>query len=154
MPGFIRIPVCTLDMAYNAWSQDWPSTYKPYYPCLPNQGVSECGESTFVSATSDKSPQVSDCLQIVANIAGGGTWEVENGIGAQHQEVQYGTCRFGVQAKGKKSNVAFYLGNQDIMDCINRAVDLFASNGRVGAGGRMNCKGDTQVAQSVEWAIY
>jgi hypothetical protein len=52
--------------------------------------INDCGNSSFENESSGASPTVSDCRQIAANIAGGGTWEVENLAGEQHQLVQYG----------------------------------------------------------------
>ncbi|KAG2017090.1 hypothetical protein GB937_005687 [Aspergillus fischeri] len=80
-------------------------------------------------------------------------WEVENAIGSQHQLVQYGTCAFGVQGKGKNGNVDFHIGAQDIVDIISDSVRQFGGSGKVGSKGEMSCKG-TVKGQTAEGALY
>ncbi|OAA60299.1 chitinase [Niveomyces insectorum RCEF 264] len=128
-PGFIRIPVCSADMAYKAWdSLGRPSL--PNYPCVMPPGKDDCGDSTFEDRTSDASPLVSDCMHIVTNIEGtDGEWEIDNSFAQQHQEVQYGTCAFGVQGDGRGS-IRFHLGSQDIVDIITESVKRFGSSGK------------------------
>ncbi|KAH7071471.1 putative necrosis-inducing factor-domain-containing protein [Paraphoma chrysanthemicola] len=115
--------------------------------------VNDCGDSTFVNQSSGGSPQISDCQQIVRNIAGGGTWTVGLG-GEHHQIVQYGTCAFGIN--GDSSMNAAYIGNGDISDLINDSIKRFAWQGKVGAKGHMACR-SIQGAVSgggLTWGIY
>lgn len=116
----------------------------------PGDWINDCGDSSFTNRSSGGSPRVDDCRQIAANINGGGTWEVENFAGSQHQLVQYGTCAFGVQGTGASNSVYFYVGNSDIIDLINSSIDKFQWNGLVGSEGVMNC----QPGQDVKWGLY
>ncbi|KAK3936951.1 hypothetical protein QBC46DRAFT_461157 [Diplogelasinospora grovesii] len=143
------------DMAFKAWdATGGPSTSTANYPCIIPPGVNDCGTSTFVDQTSSASPLVADCLQIVKNIEGtSGEWEVENALGDQHQLVQSGTCKFGVQGMGKNGNINFHVGSQDIVDIINQAVKQFGGSGQVGAEGDMTCNGDVK-GQDVQWGLY
>ncbi|EJP62058.1 chitinase-like protein [Beauveria bassiana ARSEF 2860] len=157
-PGFIRLPVCSPEMAFRAW--DGPggdSRLKtPNYPCVALKLPDRCGDSTFVDQTSGASPLVSDCEMIIKNLQNGdghADHEVENAIGKQHQLDQYGSCKFGVQGKGKNGNIDFHVGGQDIVDLIRDSIDRFGGSGRVGAKGRMKCDG-TVKKQDVEWGLY
>uniref|UniRef100_A0A0L0NAP9 chitinase n=1 Tax=Tolypocladium ophioglossoides (strain CBS 100239) TaxID=1163406 RepID=A0A0L0NAP9_TOLOC len=124
------------------------------YPCVVPKGKNDYGALTLVDQTSDASPQVSDCLQIIKNIQGtDGEWEVENAVGKQHQIVQFGSCKFGVQGNGKNGNIDFNVGAQDIIDIINDSVKQFGGSGKVGANGEMSCSG-TVKGQQVEWGLY
>ncbi|KAE8130935.1 putative necrosis-inducing factor-domain-containing protein [Aspergillus pseudotamarii] len=118
-----------------------------------NAMIDDCGDSTFENQTSDASPLVSDCQQITRNIAGGGTWEVED-FGGQHQLVQYGTCAFGVT--GDKSINGFYVGNSDIIDLINDSISRYNWNGKVGSKGSMGCQSLTGLmgGVTVTWGLY
>jgi hypothetical protein len=147
--------VCSADFAFKAWDQSGGQyTNVANYPCIPHQAPNHCQDSTFVDQTSDASPSVSDCMQIVKNIQNtDGDWEVENAIGSQHQLVQFGSCAFGVQGQGKNGNVDFYIGAQDIVDIITDSVRQFGGSGKVGAKGVMSCDG-TVKGQQVEWGLY
>lgn len=118
--------------------------------------VNDCGDSSFENQTTGGSPAVEDCLQIAANIAGGGTWEVEDIAFDQHQLVQYKTCALGVTGVATEGAGAFLIGNQDIIDLINSSIDQFQWNGLVGAKGYMTCiEGGAQNIQvGVEWGVY
>ncbi|PPR07930.1 hypothetical protein CVT24_000910 [Panaeolus cyanescens] len=106
--------------------------------------INNCGDSDFINQTSGGSPFVSDCLQIAANIAGGGSWAVA--LLTHRQLVQYGTCAFGVQGGFWLGVTNYKVGNADIIDLINDSVSRFQWNGRVGAKGSMPCRSDpTQV---------
>jgi hypothetical protein len=151
-PGYIRIPVCSPEMAYTAW--DAPNGKGPNYPCSLPLGRDDCGASTFVDQTSAASPTVADCMQIVHNIQNtDGEWEVENAVEDQHQLVQAGTCKFGVQGTVINGNVNFFVGSQDIVDIITSAVQQFGGSGKVGAKGDTSCKG-TVKGQAVTWGLY
>ncbi|KAA8648838.1 uncharacterized protein ATNIH1004_004724 [Aspergillus tanneri] len=58
----------------------------------------------------------------------------------------------GFQGKGKKGNINFRVGSQDIIDIISHSIEKFARSGKVGAKGRMSCKGT--VGQDVEKGLY
>ncbi|GIJ90274.1 hypothetical protein Asppvi_009228 [Aspergillus pseudoviridinutans] len=141
-PGFIRLPVCSADFAFKAWDQSGgPYTNVANYPCLPHQVPDHCGDSVFVNLTSDASLSVSDCMQIVKNIQNtDGDWE-------------FGSCAFGVQGQGKKGNIDFNVGAQDIVDVTTDSVRQFGGSGKVGAKGVMSCDG-TVMVQQVEWGLY
>lgn len=116
--------------------------------------VNDCGDSTFYRDTWCGSPLISDCLVIVRNIAGGGTWEVEAITGKGHQLVQFGTCAFGVA--GDKSDNGIYIGNSDISDLIHSSIDMFGWKGHVAAHGEMGCQsaqGDVSGANA-NWYIF
>jgi hypothetical protein len=152
-PGFIRLPVCSADMAFTAWGSVTDRT-TPNWPCVIKPSPDDCGDSTFVDQTSDASPSVSDCMGIVNNIQGTqGEWEVENAVENQHQIVQNGNCKFGVQGTKINGNIDFHVGAQDIVDIITQAVKQFGGSGKVGAKGEMSCKG-TVKGQDVEWGLY
>jgi hypothetical protein len=151
-PGYVTIPVCSPATAEAAISAKQSSV--PNYPCNPLQAISDCGDSTFVDQTTSASPTIADCQQIIKNIQNTlGEWEVENAVEEQHQLVQYGTCKFGVQGTAIDGNVDFHVGAQDIVDIINTSIQKFSWNGLVGAKGEMGCNGDVK-QQSVEWGLY
>lgn len=110
------------------------------------ESINDCGDSTFVNQSSGGSPKISDCQQIAANIAGGGSWTILTSD--QHQLVQYGTCAFGVTTEDLLP--ALSIGNQDIIDLINSSIQKFSWNGLVGARGQMACR----QGQVVFWGLY
>jgi len=115
-----------------------------------------CWNVLFGDQTADWSPEIDDCLVIAKNIASGGMWNVEAFVCKSHQLVQYGTCAFGVRAecrRGSNHDWFFHVGNQDIIDIINQSVDLFGSNGRVGATGSMSCQA-VAMPPRVDWGLY
>ncbi|PPQ76545.1 hypothetical protein CVT24_010962 [Panaeolus cyanescens] len=115
--------------------------------------INNCADSTFVNQSSGGSPLVSDCLQIAANIAGGGTWTAP--LLFPTQLVQYGTCAFGTQSGFHLGVSNYKVGNADIIDIINDSVNRFQWYGRVGAKGRMPCQVDPiQLNIMVDWGIY
>ncbi|KAK3500592.1 hypothetical protein B0T13DRAFT_535440 [Neurospora crassa] len=151
-PGFIRIPVCSASVAFGAWSDTSVSSDVDNYPCYIKPSPDYCEASSFVDQTSDASPSTSDCMGIVRNIQGTqGQWTVENG--QQHQLVQYGACKFGIQGLNKHGNGWFHVGAQDIVDIITDSINKFGGSGRVGAKGLMDCKGNIN-SQDVEWGLY
>lgn len=124
------------------------------WPCVVAPSKDDCGASTFVDQSSDASPLSSDCMNIVKNIQGTqGEWEVENALGKQHQLVQSGSCKFGIQGNNKKGNINFHIGAQDIVDVITQAVNQYGGGGKVGAKGVMSCRGDVN-GQDVTWGLY
>lgn len=152
-PGFIRLPVCSSDEASTAWRLEKDKS-TPNWPCFIKPSINDCGTSSFTDTTSDASPTVNDCMGIVNNIKNTqGQWEVENAIEKQHQIVQYGSCKFGVQGKKINGNIDFHVGAQDIVDIITNAITQFGGDGQIGAKGYMNCNGDVG-SVPVEWGLY
>jgi hypothetical protein len=153
-PGFIRIPVCSEDTALNAVKAG--DTTADFYPCNIPASPNECGTSTFTDETSDASPLVSDCQQIIANIQGtNGKWSPENVNENTNTIASAGTCHFDVQSNDPgNGSVDYYVGAQDIIDLINSSIAMYASNGKVGSKGTMPCTGDTVASVSVTWGIY
>lgn len=84
--------------------------------------INDCGDSTFINRSSGGSPRVADCEQLARNIAGDGTWTVDDS--AQHQLAQYGTCAFGVTVHSDGAWYA-YIGNEDIRDLIFDSIKRF-----------------------------
>lgn len=154
-PGYIRLPVCSETLARRSWdSADDTKSLRDddQYPCSVNNGKDYCGDSSFENQTTDASPLVEDCLQIVKNIQGtDGSWNTF--IEQQRAIVHAGTCKLGVTGKGRKGNSNFDVGAQDVVDIIKESVDKFQFNGKVGAKGSMSCHGNIK-GQDVDWAIY
>lgn len=153
-PGFMRIPVCSPERAFQSWDTAKPGSSK-YYPGDIPPGRDTCGDSTFVDQTSDASPKVDDCLTIIKNIEGDASsdWTTEV-VGKPHREIlSYGSCAFGVEATKVHGNVNFVVGGQDVKDIILDAIDKFARDGKVGAKGNMECNGNTK-KQPIKWGIY
>ncbi|KAJ5605485.1 hypothetical protein N7510_008266 [Penicillium lagena] len=112
--------------------------------------INDCGASTFVDQTTGGSPTVSDCQQMIDNIADGGSWEVPDT--AQRQLVQYGTCAFGAQQDSDGGII--YVGNSDIIDLVTTAIDLFQWEGLVGATGDMPCNIVGASTSNTTWGLY
>jgi len=113
--------------------------------------IDDCGGSTFFSETSTGSPRVSDCQQLVRNIAGGGTWQV-SGLKMFQKLASYGTCAFGAQVSNGAFNNA-HIGNSNISDLINDSISKFQSNGVVGSNGGMSCQASFG-SLGVTWRVY
>lgn len=142
-PSFINIPVCTPEIAETTQDASSTTSEEPNYPCVVVPSPNDCGTSTFTDVTSGASPLVTNCQQIVTNIAGTqGSWEVECTVSEQHQLVQYRTCAFRVTGITGTSDVNFNVGAQDIVDLITSSIQMFASGGLVGASGNIACQGD------------
>ncbi|EFE34865.1 class V chitinase, putative, partial [Trichophyton benhamiae CBS 112371] len=155
-PGFIRVPVCRPDAAFKSWLglNNKPDTPLENYPCSPLLARDECEASTFEDQTNGGSPLVSDCKTIIKNIEGtDGQWTTQVVSKNQRQLVDFGTCKFGVEATKVNGNIAFYVGAQDIVDIITDAIKQFAKDGRVAAKGDMSCRGNAH-GQNVKWGIY
>ncbi|EGE06693.1 chitinase [Trichophyton equinum CBS 127.97] len=155
-PGFIRVPVCGPDAAFKSWlgMNNKPDTTLENYPCSPLLARDECEGSTFEDQTNGGSPLVSDCMTIIKNIEGtDGQWTTQVVGKNQRQLVDYGTCKFGVEATKVNGNVAFYVGAQDVVDIITDSIKQFGKDGRIAAKGEMSCRGNVH-GQNVEWGIY
>ncbi|KAL4899490.1 hypothetical protein BDW74DRAFT_171529 [Aspergillus multicolor] len=152
--GFMRIPVCSAERAF----QSWDTTDKgssDNYPCDIPPGKNTCEDSSFENQTSDASPLVEDCKTIIRNIQGDGStdWTTQV-VGKPHREIaSHGTCAFGVEATKVDGNVNFVVGGQDVIDIINDSIAQFATDGKIGAKGNMNCNGNVK-SQPIEWGIY
>lgn len=105
--------------------------------------------------TSDASPSIEDCLQIIRNIQYDGDTQWDHTVvGHNQREVaKYGSCAFGIEASKTKGNVKFWVGGQDVIDLINSSIENYGKNGRVGAKGDMLCNGNLQ-SQEVTWGLY
>ncbi|KAL2166323.1 hypothetical protein VTG60DRAFT_2930 [Thermothelomyces hinnuleus] len=155
-PGFVRLPVCSPDRAYQSWATAEKGS-SPNYPCDIPPGRDRCGgDSTFEDQTSDASPLVSDCLQIIRNIEGDASTEFTHRITGHREILSYGTCHFGIERTGGTGGaVEFKVGGQDVIDLINDAVNKFGGNGKIGAKGVMPCDGTTVgTTVNVLWGIY
>ncbi|OAG07719.1 uncharacterized protein CC84DRAFT_1205124 [Paraphaeosphaeria sporulosa] len=66
--GMVRLSVCSPERAFQAWgAQDMGNKL---YPCNDVPGKNDCGDLDFEDQTSDASPSVDDCCQIIKNIQG------------------------------------------------------------------------------------
>ncbi|KAF7561921.1 hypothetical protein G7046_g2225 [Stylonectria norvegica] len=154
-PGYIRIPVCSPDLAFRSWNGPGKPEDQANYPCGISLGKSDCSDTTFLDQTSKASPSITDCRHIITNIEGtSGEWELESATNNQHEIVNFGSCKFGVQTHAGKGNINYHVGAQDIIDIINDSIKKFSANGKVGATGQMSCRGDTATAQAVTWGLY
>lgn len=152
-PGYIRLPVCSPQVAWASWTNPAQSNSSaPGYPCNSLQGVTKCSGYTYEDETTSASPLVSDCKVLMSNIAGTtGTWTT--GIGPQRTIPKYGTCKFGVQSVGVTGDVTFNTGSQDVVNIITESIAKYEWEGRVGAKGYMKCDGDAG-SQKVKWGLF
>jgi hypothetical protein len=128
---------------------------KPSYQDTKTTGDGYCGASTFEDRTSGSSPSVEDCLHIASNIAGGGRWDIDMFLGKQKRIAEYKSCAFGVQGHPiSPGEIKMYIGNEDIIDIINDAVEKFGGGGQIGAKGIMECKDSKDRLRIVDWGIY
>ncbi|KAA8642641.1 uncharacterized protein ATNIH1004_011586 [Aspergillus tanneri] len=150
----MRIPVCSPERAFQSWDTANKDS-SPNWPCDIPPGKDECGDSTFVDQTSDESPKVEDCRQIIKNIEGDGStdWTTQVIGHNQRKIASHASCHFGVEATKTNGNVNFKVGGQDVIDIINDAIARFARDGLIGAKGHMNCNGNIK-SQPVLWGIY
>ncbi|CAI7608393.1 unnamed protein product [Penicillium viridicatum] len=128
--GYIRLPVCSGDTAFWNW-QEYSDRTLAYWPCYVPPPKDDCQSSSFIDQTSDASPSVSDCMQIVNNIINtDGEWTIQVVGERQHALVSYGGCKFGVQATDEHGNVNFKVAASDIVDIIEESVSKFGGNGK------------------------
>ncbi|KAJ5759971.1 hypothetical protein N7520_007127 [Penicillium odoratum] len=154
-PGFMRIPVCSPERAYKSWDT-LKAGSGDNYPCDIQPGKDECGDSTFENETSGASPLVDDCLTIIKNIEEDASTDFTTQVVGKNQRelLSFGTCAFGVEATKVNGNVNFVVGGQDVIDIINESIKQFATDGRVGAKGNMECNSNTSKRQPVLWGLY
>ncbi|KAK3956166.1 hypothetical protein QBC32DRAFT_251260 [Pseudoneurospora amorphoporcata] len=150
-PGYVRLPVCSPERAFQSWDTSDKGSSENY-PCDFPPGMNHCGDSTFEGRTSDASPLVEDCLQIIRNIQGDASTDWTPGIGST-KEIKANGCTFAVVSTAVKGSVTYKVGGQDLIDIINEAVNRFGGDGKVGAEGDMTCKGNAG-PQPVHWSIY
>ncbi|KAL4758186.1 chitinase [Aspergillus foveolatus] len=155
-PGYMSIPVCSAERAFQSWKTQSNPNATPHYPCDIPAGKDDCGKSTFVDQTSDASPKIKDCRQILLNIQddGGTEWRTQVAGKNQREIASHASCHFGVEATKVDGNVNFVDGGQDVIDIINDAIAQFGNkDGLVGAMGEMSCNGNVH-DQAVLWRIY
>ncbi|KAJ5647453.1 hypothetical protein N7490_003825 [Penicillium lividum] len=154
-PGFMRIPVCSPERAFKSWDA-LKAGSSDNYPCDIQPGKDKCGDSTFESQTSGASPLVDDCLTIIKNIEEDASTDFTTQVVGKNQRelLSFGTCAFGVEATKVDGNVNFVVGGQDVIDIINESIKQFATDGRVGAKGNMECNSNTSKRQPVLWGLY
>ncbi|KAL3432059.1 putative necrosis-inducing factor-domain-containing protein [Aspergillus tetrazonus] len=155
-PGYMRIPVCSAERAFQSWKTQSNPNATPHYSCDIPAGKGNCGESTFVDQTSDASPKIGDCRQIILNIQDDGStdWTTQV-VGKNQREIaSHASCHFGVEATKVDGNVNFVVGGQDVIDIINDVIAQFGNkDGLVGSKGEMSCNGNVH-DQAVSWGIY
>jgi GH18 family chitinase len=154
-PGYVRIPVCSPERAFQSWDTAKAGS-SPNYPCDRPPGVDACAESSFENKSSDASPLIEDCQQIIRNIIedSSTSYTVSTAGHSQQAIVHHKSCHLGVEAAGVlDGNINFKVGGQDVIDLINDAVKQFGGNGKIGAQGFVKCNGNLH-QQSVKWGIY
>lgn len=152
-PGFIRLPVGSAEQAFRNWD-NFGRESVPSYPCQIPKGQDKCHISSFEDQTSDASPSVSDCQQIIKNIQGYPTSTWTTGIASQRELVHFGACQFGVESKScADGDVTFEVGAHDIIDIITEAIKRFGGSGRVEAKGTVDCAGNVHDT-TIEWGLY
>ncbi|KAK3377970.1 putative necrosis-inducing factor-domain-containing protein [Podospora didyma] len=104
-----------------------------------------CGTSTVVNQSSAASPLVADCQTLRENLSGAGAFAV---VASQRTIAKFGTCAFGADP-GKLG--ATLVGTEDVRDLVADAINKFASQGKVGAKGTMDCG---PIGSSVEWGLF
>ncbi|KAH6616808.1 hypothetical protein C7974DRAFT_475193 [Boeremia exigua] len=153
-PGFIRLPVCSPERAFQSWDTSSAGS-SSNYPCDIPPGIGDCSDSSFENETSDASPDVDDCLKIIKNIEGDGSTEwTTQVVGHNQREIaKAGSCSFGVEATKTDGNVNFRVGGQDVIDIINDAIKQFGGGGKIGAKGDMSCNGNVK-QQNILYMIF
>ncbi|KAF4961834.1 hypothetical protein FSARC_10042, partial [Fusarium sarcochroum] len=71
-PGIVRLPVCSPERAYKSWDTTRKGS-TIFFPCDVPPGRQKCHDSSFENETSDASPLVKDCEDIIKNIEEDGT---------------------------------------------------------------------------------
>jgi hypothetical protein len=153
-PGNIRLPVCTSNMAMVAWNTpDRVDKTDPNYPCVPLGGLRRCWDFTWEDQTTDGSPPVSDCQQMVRNVQGTtGSWTT--GIGPHRGITKNGQCILGVENNGLGQTPRYVVGAGDVEIIVNEAIKRYGANGKVGAKGYMTCSGETKGEDPIKWGLY
>ncbi|KAI5925852.1 putative necrosis-inducing factor-domain-containing protein [Camillea tinctor] len=111
-----------------------------------------CGTSSFENRSSGGSPSAADC-ECVRDFAAGhkGFYRINRSdADTFFPVITCGTCRFGADTS---NFFGTQVGNEDIVDVVNTALDLFRSDGHVGAYGEMGCDNSFQTAKTT-WGLY
>ncbi|KAF9054904.1 putative necrosis-inducing factor-domain-containing protein [Panaeolus papilionaceus] len=122
---------------------------------LEARWVNACEDSSFINQSSEGSPRVDDCLQIIRNIGYGEVYLLS--LDTQHELATFGNCAIGAYSPFIRGVTNVRVGGQDVIDLINDSVRNFQWNGLVGAKGEMRCKVDPDNLdhlQNVQWGIY
>ena len=96
--------------------------------------VGVCGSSSFHRETSNGSPSVADCRGMLNSGELDIVYEV---VGSRSEVKRSGNCRFMVYSPGHTA-----IGESDIRDLVRDSIAKFSNNGKVGARGSMDCKGE------------
>jgi hypothetical protein len=154
-PGLIQLPVCSPSRAWQAWHTGSKGG-SDHYPCDIFPGKDYCGDPSFENQSSDASPLVEDCKQMIRNIEEDASTDYEHRITGHREILKHESCAFGIERTGGTGGaVQFKVGGQDVIDAVNESIKRFASNGRVGAKGVFRCPGTTvNTNVNVEWGIY
>jgi hypothetical protein len=154
-PGLIQLPVCSPSRAWQAWHTGSKGG-SDHYPrdIFPDKDY--CGDSSFENQSSDASPLVEDCKQVIRNIEEDASTDFEHRITGHSEILNHASCAFGIERTGGTGGaVQFRVGGQDVIDAINESIKRFASDGQVGAKGVFRCSGTTvNTHVNVEWGIY
>ena len=156
LPGGLNIlPVCSAAEAFRSWEyEDYTHRDVPLWPCTIPTGFNACQSSSFFDQTSDASPSVSDCKQIIENIKGDPTSTWTSGMLGHHAILKYGSCAFGAKSKkGLDGNLVFKVGSQDVIDIIDDSISKFGRDGKIGAKGLVDCSGNIHDT-TIEWGTY
>ncbi|KAF2871795.1 putative necrosis-inducing factor-domain-containing protein [Massariosphaeria phaeospora] len=106
--------------------------------------------ATFSQETTDKSPLVEDCRQVIRNIEGGGVWLSD----FWRDLAKHGSCAFGVDEDKSAEGMAYQVGNRDIIGIMDHAIQQFEKNGHVGASGIVYCHNQWDGHTRLKWAIH
>jgi hypothetical protein len=108
-----------------------------------NKRANECGNTDNIHALGEDDLAMDgvanndDCRTLQANIQGDGTFTIN--LNQQRTLATFGTCVFEASAD---SALLPRVGNQDIIDLIDTAIDKFSADEEtVSAEGTMECNG-------------
>jgi hypothetical protein len=133
-----------------------PTTVTDGTSKLGARSLTQCTEYTVFNRTTSNSPLVADCQKMARNIDNGnGIWTVFNKEGVQHPAAWSGSCFFSVTVPpGTQGGDRYaYIGNGDIIDLVNRAIESFGKDGKIGADGAMHCVGSDETGVDIMWGI-
>ncbi|KAK3990823.1 putative necrosis-inducing factor-domain-containing protein [Cladorrhinum sp. PSN332] len=107
--------------------------------------------------TSDASPLVSDCQNLMSNIAGGGDWSFISAT--QRTLAKKDSCAFGVETENIYAGVWVRIGNEDIVQAMQGLIQAGLKKGaeeKVGGKGWTVCpeKTNTLGPVGVRWGVY
>lgn len=118
-----------------------------------------CGRLWYTkNQTTENSPLVQDCLQLLHNIGKGGRWTTHTR--ATRELARYNTCHFSIKdVSSASAYFTFYVEMADIRHAIMSSIKQFSSGERVAAQGRFRCRGWAWLETAyhrwdVLWKIY